>query len=270
MSSSQRGAWKRTSVANRRMVWLTGIVAFGTLCLAVAALFQYLTAQQQSRTAQELAGTAREQANVMREQANVSERSLNLAANTAANVSAQNEKAINAMQTQANSSMAQARTSEKSARAAEQSAQIARETNEIANSADVVINGCELTDITAGRDMTVRITLYNEGKLRAESGQIRVALVGRSKPLPIDYQPDTWATDTMPSLPYHVQHIYTHDFWAITDQAKVQGIAEGRMHLYVFGSLKYGDRLRKDRETPFCFRFGPKNTNQELCTWTGK
>lgn len=62
--------WKRTAIANKAMVVATVLVAFGTLCLAVAAFLQYMTAREQSRASAEQAAVAREQAKLMQGQLN--------------------------------------------------------------------------------------------------------------------------------------------------------------------------------------------------------
>ena len=50
---SLRQRWRKTTVANQAMVISTVFVAFGTLCLTVAAVFQYLTAREQSKIARD-------------------------------------------------------------------------------------------------------------------------------------------------------------------------------------------------------------------------
>jgi predicted nucleic acid-binding Zn-ribbon protein len=50
------------------MVWMTSVVAFGTLCLAVAGVFQYLTIREQGKTAAQQLVVIKEQSNVMRDQ----------------------------------------------------------------------------------------------------------------------------------------------------------------------------------------------------------
>jgi vacuolar-type H+-ATPase subunit D/Vma8 len=141
MSGQARGAWRRTSVANRRMVWLTGIVAFGTVCLGVASLFQYLAARQQANTARELAITAREQSNVMQRQLNTMEdqaNSMKAQTNTLNDSLTETRKSVSAAEKQAEASMSQAATSgkivaqnERMVKAAETQASAAKTTTNI-------------------------------------------------------------------------------------------------------------------------------------------
>jgi hypothetical protein len=50
---SLRQRWRKTTVANQAMVISTSLVALGTFFLAIAAVFQYLSAREQARTARE-------------------------------------------------------------------------------------------------------------------------------------------------------------------------------------------------------------------------
>ncbi|MDX6531258.1 MAG: hypothetical protein QOH41_3548 [Blastocatellia bacterium] len=199
MNSSQKGGWKRTSLANRRMVWLTAIVAFATLCLAVASLFQYLTARQQSKAATEQAGTAKEQANSMREQTNTLKSSLD-----------ETRKAANAAVTQANASLSQAGTSQKLVQQNEQSviaaiAQAKAAQGSTATAQDALRVAREqflrdtrpyvwsaffkLFDIEPGKKLTANVGFVNYGKSPAVEFRSAVSIFHGQNAL---YQADLW------------------------------------------------------------------------------
>lgn len=267
MNPSQRGGWKRTSVANRRMVWLTAIVAFATLCLAVASLFQYLTARQQSKAAIEQAGTAKEQANVMQRQLNTMQdqaNSMKAQTKTLDQSLAETRKSVNAAEKQADASKA-------SVDVAQRGVTITQETFRLIERPSLgVDNGAELTKFEAAAEIEGRIPFKNSGHTPARYTSVRAKFVfqpagdiSAACPEP----PESGIVGLASRTPIPIGGIkWAHPHSIIkANDVDIKRIESGEWWLFVYAIVRYEGVSGQKYFTEYYARYNPQRKDFEEC-----
>jgi multidrug efflux pump subunit AcrA (membrane-fusion protein) len=249
--------WRKTTIANQAMVVATVLVAFGTLCLAVAAGFQYLTAREQSTAAREQAGTAKEQANVMQRQLNTMQdqaNSMRAQTNTLNESLAETRKSVNAAEKQAD-------TSEASAKAAQQSVQVAAESMRYGQAAYVTLQLATAGAFNVNAPVAASVKFFNSGQTPAYDVSFRGYMDFRNEPVPVPMPFPPLTNKQVASkgiLPANTPVSHMFVMTAKLTEADLQIISRQEYKLYVWGQVTYRDIFKRNRWLRFCLvhKFG--------------
>lgn len=244
--------WKKTTIANQAQVIIGGLVALGTLFLAVAAVFQYLTAREQSKAAVEQLKSVREQTNIMRGQLesmnSSSQQTQDLieatrgTANASQSVAEQNKELVKhsgeqakAAADQAKASLAQAEAAKQSigfaassARAAEQSAQVAAQGTQPYIDVRVGLNS-----LNANQPILITVSLVNEGNSPAEVHYEDVVVFKDRLMIPTDF------TKTNAVKPFTLSPRGFKTFRVLVDKVPtaedIAALKQKKVWMYIYG-----------------------------------
>jgi len=166
MKLSQR--WKQTSLPNKLLVTASGLMAFGTLFYAGAAVLQIhilnRSAQQQAEQTNRLIAASERTANTAQTQANTSASQ----ANSIAEQSKTMKESLGLTNRAVTAGEKQANTSQVSARAAEQSANIAREAMVATTRPYVAAFSVPFEGIEVNKIVSNTVKFANDGNSPAE------------------------------------------------------------------------------------------------------
>lgn len=255
------------------MVWLTAIVAFGTLCLTVAAFFQYLTAREQSSAAREQAGTAREQAALMQRQLNTMNeqaKSMEEQTNSLKESVAHQKESIGQTGTLIKQQQEALSYGQRSTRAAEHGVDLAAQSMRYGDAAYVGIATVAMD--TVGEKIRARLKIINSGNTPADNVVSYCHLTVRNRPLPLftladakkDIE-DERASRTQ--IPPNGGVIFQDLFSATRLSEKVSRLLnESDDRVFVWGMVTYDDVFGRRRWTKFCFEQVAGSRDLENCS----
>jgi hypothetical protein len=244
--------WKKVSINNKLMIYMTAI-------LAVATTLYTLMYRSQVNFMKENATQTAEQTNRL---VNASERLAQTTNNTLEEAKRVNketgdraDRATKAIETQANASMSQANTSQVSARAAEKSAGIAYQSFIATQRPQVFISAAGLHGgaLVVGQESVIDLELTNSGPVAAVCHFRDMTFFFNLAPFMtvLEYQ-HTSKPVTYNLSPTSRVYIHPHFPFPATKE-RLDAITEGRARLYFYGRGEYRDDLGRTFPLLFCF-----------------
>jgi hypothetical protein len=239
MQPSQK--WKRTTIANRLMVWTTAIVAFGTLCLAVAAIFQYLTARKQGETAAEQLRVVKEQSGIMQGQLNTMQESVD-----------RQTRAIEQTQTLIDQQKEALGYARQGAGAASSQAEISDRSMRFGETAYITEQNSRVEPLRAGDKVKAEVTFVNAGNTPAYNATVEFHMHPLKEPvtqLPkINRTGKSSRVVIGPRVVWQIKPVTTGPMV----EADMPLIESGIYRYYVWGVIRYTDIFNNNRWTRFC------------------
>jgi hypothetical protein len=244
--------WKRTTIANKLMVWTTAVVAFGTVFYAGAALLQYRAAVDQAKTTAQQLQTMQAQSSVMQQQLKILE-------DQAASMRRQTEVIEGSLaetKRSADAAVLQASASQTAARASLQSTALALDALRPILSTKIDL------DTATDDHIDFLIILENHGGGLAEA-RVNYCLLLDTLPKPNHTLAE--CPEINAKGPLQIASHQQHPLGTRLEGPAIQQVRRGKLFLFLVGVTYFRD-LGQITEAPFCAVYREEFRSAGACT----